>query len=335
MNDIDDFERELARSLNRSVDERLGPRRPAPPFPQASGRPASVQRAKRWLLPLAAAACVIAVVGGTVGVTQLRSVHRGTPGNSRPTSTSPAPGSTVVRLGDATLRLPSGWVAREVADPRQYGSSVYSREWCLAPAESAAQPHADCPLQFGSAAVASSSGIPVNLNVPLGTRLGGNQSPCPVSGFLGQSGWTLGRFGSRHVYDRQWHGHCADGSPLWIEQYVVNTAPAYLLFSDQMNPELHAAMTEITQNASLPAQAGSLLLYDTGTVRSVTRQPNGYLMTIAPIDRIENEWRPSDEDPRSYPIGPNALKYAAVGTNVGVSTDGTKVISIGAPISAQ
>ena len=57
MNDIDTFENDLGRLLNQGVDDRLGPRRPAPPFRPAAARPESVRPAKHWLLPLAVAAC--------------------------------------------------------------------------------------------------------------------------------------------------------------------------------------------------------------------------------------------------------------------------------------
>jgi hypothetical protein len=348
---VNEFEGTVKQLLNENVDAELGPHRLPPQLNVAAP---DRTKLRPWLVPLVAAAGVAAAIGAIVVPAQLvadrpaggaggglnvSSTTTSTPvipqsPHSFPPTPTASPAATSVNLGGATLRLPAGWVASEVSDPNQYGNSVYSREWCLAPAETAGPPRADCPLQFGPAAAVIGSGIPVNFRVPLGIRRGGSQSPCPQSGFYGQSGWSLLHFGLRQVYDREWYGHC-DGSPFWMEQYVVNTAPGYVLFSDQMTPELSAAMAEIAQYASLPAQAGQLWLYDIGIVQAVLRQSNGYLMTLAPIegDGIR-PWTRSDESPRSYPMEPTALKYAVVGTRVGVTTDGTKVIDIGAPISA-
>jgi hypothetical protein len=347
MNDIDSFERELGRLLNQGVDRRVGPRRPAPRLDLSVA--ARRRPVRPWLMPvLAAAGVAAAVVAIVVPAHLVADRPAGGPGNgggpnaplsnpipapdsSDPNAPPPSPlppADTVVDLGDASLRLPKGWVAREVTDVYQYGGSVYSREWCLAPAGSADPPRADCPLQFGSA-------MPVNGNVPSGTPLGGKF--CPVSDLPDATGGGLVRFGQRDAFYREWHGHCADSAPWinrWTKQYVVDTAPGYVLFSDQMTPELDAAMLEIIEHASLPAQTGPLLLYDMGVVRTVTRQSDGYLMTIAPIFRMGGGWMPGSSVNRSYLIRPADLKYAVVGARVGVTTDGRRVIEVGPPISA-
>jgi hypothetical protein len=349
---VTDFESALKRLLSDNVDAMLGPRRPAPQLDLSAA--ARGRRGFRpWVVPLLAAAGVAAAIAAIVVPAQLVAdrpaggTNNGSliappsnpaypaPENSDPSQSPPSPippAGAAVDLGGAKLRLPVGWVAREVADPHQYGSSVYSREWCLAPAGSSGQPRADCPLQFGPAASVTTSGVSVNGYVPLGNRLGGTQSSCPVSGFLGETGWGMVGFGKRDGFDREWHGNCSDG-PLWIKQYVVDTAPGYLLFSDQVTPELNAAMTEISAHALLPAQTAPLLLYDLGTVRSVTPRPDGYLMTIVPVMREGGAWMPSGAATRSYLISSADLQNAAVGTRVGVTTDGTKVVSIGPAIS--
>ncbi|MFL6161238.1 MAG: hypothetical protein ACJ74U_03330 [Jatrophihabitantaceae bacterium] len=347
------FESTLKRLLNESVDAELGGRQPAPQ-PRLATAATGGRTFRPWLVPLLAAAGVAAAIAAIVVPVQMSADRpAGGPNNgglagssTSPTHPAPVtapdpdgpppaplpPAGTPVELGDAKLRLPVGWVAREVADPHQYGNSAYSREWCLAPAESADRPRPDCPLQFGPAAAVTTSGVPVNGNVPLGTRLGGKQSSCPVSGFSGSTTGALDRFGQRDALFREWHGDCPD-STLWIQQYVVGTAPGYVLFSDQPTAERMAAMDEISRYASLPAQTGPLPLYDMGTVLAVTRHPGGYLMTITPIIREGGDWMPSGATTRRYLIGQADLKYAAVGTRVGVTTDGTKVIDVGAPIS--
>jgi hypothetical protein len=347
---MNDFESTIKQLLNDNVDTTLGPCRPAPPLDVT----ASNQRGFRpWLVPLVAAAGVAAAIAAIVVPARLFADRpaggpdiRGpmaspsnstysAPETSGPNAPPPSPlpaAETAVDLGGAKLRLPVGWVADEVADPHQYGSSVYSREWCLAPARSASSPSADCPLQFGPVAPVSTSGVPVNGNVPLGTQLGGRQSSCPVSDFSGESSAGLPSLGQRGWLNRAWQGRCHE-QPLSIQQYVVNTAPGYLLFSNQRTPELDAAMAEITQYASLPAQNAPLLLYDMGVVRAVTPQSIGYRMTIAPIIREGGNWMPSGEADRSYQISPAELKYALVGTKVGVTTDGAEVIDVGQPVS--
>jgi hypothetical protein len=68
----DDFEDRIAAALNAHVDRELGERRTPPPF-EAPAPNAARRRPRRapWMLPLVAAASVVAVVAGTVGATQL------------------------------------------------------------------------------------------------------------------------------------------------------------------------------------------------------------------------------------------------------------------------
>lgn len=363
---MNDFESTIKQLLNDTVDATLGPRRPAPPLDVTASRRRGI---RPWLVPLVAAAGVAAAIativvpgqlvadrpaGGSNGGLIAPQSHSAPPqSHSAPPQSNAAapptetfdpsapppsplpPASTAVDLGGARLRLPVGWVAREVADPNQYGSSVYSREWCLAPASSAGPPRADCQLQFGPVAPVTTSGVPVNSSVPLGTPAGGKQLSCPAAVFWQQMGGGFIHLGQRPGIESDFTGSCPDGSTPSVMQYVVDTAPGYVLFANQqLTPELTAVMFEIARYASLPAQNAPLLLYDIGTVKAVTRQSDRYLMTIAPVVRVAGEWEPAGEA-RSYLIGPADLKYATVGTQVAVTTDGTKVISVGAPVNAR
>ena len=160
-NEIDTFENDLGRLLIRAWTTgwvRAGPRhRPA------RGSQAGIGSAgQHWLLPLAVAACVVALVVGTVSATQLLATHRHgpRPGNSVPgTSTPPAsnsgtstvapappvtagptrsvtPAGPVVQLGGATLHLPLGWVARDYRGYLTKGvSTLEAQAWCLTPAD--------------------------------------------------------------------------------------------------------------------------------------------------------------------------------------------------------
>lgn len=266
-----DFEGTLKRLLNENVDVALGRSRPVPQ-PRLTNATAGWHAYRPWLVPLLAAAGVAAAIAAIVVPAQLSADRpAGGPSNggliapptnaTAPTTESSGPTETPVPvppagpaivLGDAKLRLPVGWVASEVADPHQYGRTVYSREWCLAPAESASQPRADCPLQFGLAAPVTISGVPVNGNVPLGTLPGGKQF-CRASEFFGEYGGGLIQFGQRPGIERDWKGDCPEFS-LSVRQFVVDTAPSYVLFSNQVTLSQEAAMEEIIEEATLPAQ---------------------------------------------------------------------------------
>jgi hypothetical protein len=347
---VNEFESKVKRLLSQNVDAELGPRRPAPQLNFATpGR----LRVRPWLVPLLAAAGVAAAiaaiavpahlvadrpsggldVGRPIAPTTSAAAPWETSDPNAPPTPWPKPGGPVVDLDGARLQLPIGWVAREVPDPNQYyGGNVFSREWCLAPAGSADPPRSGCPLQFGSIAPL------VNGKVPLANL---EARPCPYKPELATGGGQGSvRFGQRDAFHREWGGgECSDGTtrinPWWIREYLVDTAPGYVLISNQMTPLLDAAWNEINDHASLPAQTAPLLLYDTGVVRTVTHQSDGYLMTIASIF-TEGGWPyPGATVNRSYLIRGADLKYAAVGARVVVTTDGTKVISIGEPISGD
>ena len=64
-------------------------------------------------------------------------------------------------------------------------------------------------------------------------------------------------FGGRTADWRRWESHCSKTNrPIDIEQYVVATGPAYILYSTHANATVHAAMTEIATSSTLPAPDG-------------------------------------------------------------------------------
>jgi hypothetical protein len=98
---VNDDDNELARLLNDQVDQRLGPKRPAPPFDAARAATVPGRRGRRsWLLPLIAAACV-AAVGGTVGATRLLADNGAAPATTPPL---PSPSGVVT----PTISAPNG-----------------------------------------------------------------------------------------------------------------------------------------------------------------------------------------------------------------------------------
>ncbi|HTZ45226.1 MAG TPA: hypothetical protein VMB79_15310 [Jatrophihabitans sp.] len=110
MNDIfepdsDAFERDLKRLLNQGVDARAGGQRSAPPFQAPVSEP--IRPARAWLAPLAAAACVVALAGGTVGAARLLSSHRSlapaaTNEHPAPTSAVPTPAPSTGASGSTS-----------------------------------------------------------------------------------------------------------------------------------------------------------------------------------------------------------------------------------------
>lgn len=66
---MSDFETRIATLLKEHVQDGLGARRPAPPLGDRSIEPGAPHERPRWWLPLLAAACVAAVVGGVVVAT--------------------------------------------------------------------------------------------------------------------------------------------------------------------------------------------------------------------------------------------------------------------------
>lgn len=342
MNDIDTFENDLERMLNQSVEARLGPRCQPPAFVPTSRH--RERNFRPWLVPLAAAACAVAVTVGTFGATRVLSEHRPVspaspdrslmaPAPSVTATTSPgpalSPSSGTTSLGGATLRLPAGWVAKEVLDPYLPGGDVrgYTREWCLSPVRTAVASRS-CPLQFGIGRdPAGPAGFPLP-DYPAGISsapgLGMYCTEGPHPGVVDQQvSRATTSFGKRKAVYREWHDRCSDGHVVWVEQYLVNTAPGFIMFSDQTTPQLHSAMALIARYAALPAQTAPLWLSDQGFVRSVKPDANGYLVTIAPTTRT---WQPTGEPNRSYLITRNWLRFA-VG-KVTLRTDGTKVLSI-------
>ena len=316
---MNDFESTVKRLLNEKVDTTLGPHRPAPSLDVAAGR----RRYRPWVVPLVAAACIGAATVAIVVPVKLFA-NRQAPALS--------PSDSTVRLGDATLRLPAGWVAREVADASMSdGWRGYSSEWCLAPARTAvASP--SCPLQFGTGP-AEPQGFP-SPNEPAGIR------SAPGLGLYcfdhdrvvdQQISRVTESFGNREAVHLQWHYRCGDGHVVWVEQYVIDTAPGFILFSDQMTSQLHSAMALIARYAAPPRQTGPLLLVDDGRLRSIEPQPDGgWRITITPLTQTANGWQPTGEPDRSYLVPRRRLALAGVGDKLVVHTNGTQVVGVDA-----
>ena len=167
MNDID---QRIRRLLNESVDARLGPRRPAPPF--APRRVTRLRRFGPWAAPLVAAASVAAVVGGAIGVAHLAS-----------SGDHPRPGRSVSPPTPAPTTAPTGQngTPTPTESPRTSASSQPTTQpsatsvtvpanldaWILA------QPHPQLPTPCPSGVVM--------YKAPLTTHLTGSSVPDTVA----------------------------------------------------------------------------------------------------------------------------------------------------------
>lgn len=356
MNDIDTFENDLRRMLNQSVDDRLGSRRPAPPFQPVAAGPESVRPARRWLLPLAVAACVVALAVGTVSATQLLDAHRHgpTPGNSMPgTSTPPAsasgtpssststvapappvtagpsrsttPAGPVVHLGGATLHLPAGWVARDYQQYLRSGSSTLEQAWCLTPAATpVGTGRYDCPVQFSTIADKAASS-PVDTD----TEGGYASDPhyCDNGVYLSSTVQSSDvDFGGRASDHRRWVRTCHNGDRYRIEQYVVATGPGYILWSETADDQISAVLAQLVATATLPAQTSAVRYYDQGYVRSITPAAGGVRISLDRV--VPGSGGLVNNNPRTYDyFVPQSAKPAGlhVGELISLFTDGSQV----------
>lgn len=335
---MNDFENDVKRLLNEQVDARLGPRRTPPPF----AVPTAADRARRrwfgadrapWVVPLLAAACVAAVVGGSIGVSGvLADNHPAPPGNSKP---APPPHTTTepnhliyttYALGGATLAVPDGWTVR--SDTGDAAGQI----WCLNP-----QANQDaCTIAFRTL-VQPAPGAPggaTYLDVDRkGIGIGDPPQFCGSAALRYDEQTGDRTFGGRMADWRRWSGTCPHGLMFAMEQYVVATNPAYALLAAPANAQTHAAMTEIVEYSQLPRQSDPLRLMDRGIVRSAKSGPNGVTLTI---DRVVlSQTKTSDvinNNPTTYrylvPTSVYDAAHVSVDDRVILETDGVQVLTL-------
>ena len=343
---MNDFEDELRRHLNERVDEKLGPRRPAPPLraPARLGR-ASLRSGGPWLLPLAAAAVVLVIAAGALAATGVLADKKVVPPATQspaptaplprsptnaPVTTSPTQSKTaltsghMLSLGAANVWLPSGWVARDYAsyEPPASGT-LAAQQWCLTPSSLSPSTAPDaCPLTLGTI---PPTGNPVDVDIT-----GGWESNSPTCYHFDSEETSDRQFGGRAADWRRWRVSCG-GHDLLIEQYVVATGPGYILFSDWTDPTVHTAMTGIAARSSLPVQTSPLRLMDRGYLRSADRTPTGVHISI---DRAVNGINGVvNNNPATYDYVMSTAMFDAasvqVGNLVALHTDGVAVRDFG------
>lgn len=290
------------------------------------------RRVRRMWLPITvgvAVALVAALV--TVLASSVRREARPRPGGSHSAMPSPTPSSTnVVTIGGASLNLPSGWKAEPVPD------SMF-REWCL---ESLGQ---RLPANGDTNGCAATF-----LQVPSGSR-GLQLSPDTTGGVASnpewcgqvptsQVRWTLLDYrnrdlGGRDAEYRRWTITCRSTATTWrIEQYVVDSAPAYILYSSRADARVHAALQSIAATSRLPRATGGLRYSDLGRVRAVTHDRNAYHLSLERVVDDQGSGKyVSVGGPYDYVAANGVLAHGAaptVGSLVELTTDGHHVTNL-------
>ena len=352
MTELHDFERRVREDLVRTAQLLTPPtgaveRAIDAARAQVEPKHLRERRVQRWMLPLAAAAAVLVIASGVTLVNQA-SQGTGPAGPSpsplpsvstRPTSPPPVssaippstsrgsasqPGALTQRvtLGTATLSIPQGWVARPAKSPKDWPT------WCLEPSRTPVTP-TTCLVMFREV---PDSWTGEALDPTIAGGMSSNPQYCGTGASQPKPGlleYGDRPFGGRPADYRRWQYDCANGTTYRIEQYVVATGPGYILFSEHAESQVHDVMTTIATTASVPAQSAPVRYADTGIVRSVTHESDGYHITL---DRVITAGRtPVNDNPATYPyVIPDAIASQmnpalAVGDLIFIATDGHQV----------
>jgi hypothetical protein len=331
---VNDFESRLQTLLNERVDAQLGPRRTPPVFiPRPDGR-------KPWLLPLLAAAAVIAVVAGSVAAVRLTDSHPGPAPATRPPSVTHTPGPTfapdrsgTVTTGGVTITLPPGWVLRDYHRYLGPGMAIgFQGEWCLTPRSTV--PKVDgCPVRLERLA-AKTAGLAPDIQ---GGILSNPHFCYPLKGRPRETFQAETRqFGGRAAEWRRWTIACANSTKRYvIEQYVVTSGPPYILFAPNAGPAEHDAMTSIVHSATLPARTSTLELADEGYLRTISHHADGVHITIDRVATGDGHVIHLTPRTRAYVVPTRVFRHGTpsgdrlhLGDLVYVGSDGTRVTQV-------
>ena len=266
----------------------------------------TARRAPRppWLMPLAAAASVVAITAGivatqtwgrsgaqapaaTTGVTT--GVSTGA-SSSAPTSApaTSAPATTVASSGTAkasvsgmqTVQAP-GLPGVTLAIPPNWTTSPFSRE-------------ASSPVIGAKLCVGGANGCPIEvikldpaearINIEFEGGILSDPAYCdaadgPFTRVLKDA--RVDTFGGRPADYRYWVWTCGNGAVHEIAQYAVAAPAGYVLFSESANADMRAVMSDIAAESTLPAaRAGGVRLCDQGAVKSVTPTSGGLTIEL-------------------------------------------------------
>lgn len=319
----------------------------------------TARRAPRppWLMPLAAAASVVAITAGivatqtwgrsgaqapaaTTGVTTgaTSSAPTSTPATSAPATTAAGSGTAKASvsgmqsvqapgLPGVTLAIPPNWTTSPLS--REASSPVIGAKLCVGGANG-------CPIE-----VVKLDPAEAQVDIELEGGLLSNPQYCDAAD--GSSKRVLkdarvATVGGRPADYRYWVWTCGNGAVHEIAQYAVAAPEGYLLFSESANADMRAVMADIAANTTLPAaRAGGLRFYDQGRAKTVTAVSGGWSIELQrSVGGNVNEWTWPSTTTYHYVIPSSVLPSAGTGfdpkkallTDLQLFTDGTKVTSI-------
>lgn len=239
---------------------------------------------------------------------------------------STAPQPNTVTMGNARLTLPAGWTSG--LEHAKGLSSNIAPTWCLSPTP------LPSPVYVGQQCAAEFMTMPSDVQMSVDTQGGIVSNPEYCRGYPYSAGQLLEyrdtMLGNRPADYRRWLFVCKDGTRWPIEQYVADNVQSFVLFSDQADSTIHAALTFIAQSAVLPAISGPLRRSDFGFARSVTPLTGGgYRVTIDRV--VQGTDGVINNNPATYPYDiPAAAVHEAreapqVGGLINIFTDGYSV----------
>lgn len=308
----DDFEERIAAALNAHVDHELGERRPAPAF-EPPARRAARPRPRRapWMLPLVAAASVVAVVAGSVGASQLLA-DDGPAAHPSPVvsgSRTPSPSTSAVPTSvppSTATRTSVSLGTPQVSHPHRQSHSHSSASTVSSPPPPptptvATLGGAQIWLPAGwratrsagerawclDAATAPSGSCAVRFERIASLRPGdyfdvdkiglGRGTQVELCTNHPRERTDVREFGGRPAEYRQIRTDCGQT----FTQYVVATNPIYALSGT--SSEVVGTMASIAGRSTLPGQTDPLRVFDRGYLRSYVSTPEGEKVTI---DRV-------------------------------------------------
>jgi hypothetical protein len=316
-----DLETYVKTRLNEQLDAELGARRAAPPF-----RPPQRDR-QRWTRPLLIAACVLAVAATALGIALSggNGTHRQRPAHSK----TPTPQSHrhPVQLGAAKIVLPGGWTAVPAARWHQTGeSSVFGPDdWCLQPTSAPVRRTGICHLEFTAVDHTRNQFVP-----PWQRAVYGDPpqycAPHAITSRDETQQSGVRTFGGRVAGWRQWRYACTATDTHIVEQYVVPTGPAFILFSDDATNARQAVFNTVAKYSTLPKQTSRLPIGDSGTVTAVQHVGNRLRITLRRTDTSTGSARTV-----TYTVTSKMYRHGyspRIGDKVYVDTTGTTVTGV-------
>jgi len=262
---VNDVEDRIVQALNAQVDLELGERRPAPPFqPPAADR----RRRAPWIYPLAAAACVAALVGGSLAVSHL--LADSSTGKHKPPVSGHRTTVPTVPLAGARIALPPGWKTEP-----QSGAPA-GTAWCLVRPQDGPGTCRVSLVRVSQAPHDATGGFDVD--APAVGRGDPPQLVCGEEASPRIEQYADRTFGGRPADWRRWDAHCATtGQSLRIEQWSSSAYPAWLMSGTQVpgGPAISALMAYVARHSQLPPASRPARMMDRGFVRGVHPTASG------------------------------------------------------------